>query len=137
MDVKMLLGNNERIKSSFGSVYLTSQRVIYLKKGIITAFKDIMLKDIESIEFSKKRFFWILLLGFSFFSSGLIFSLYVEKIFYAGATGVLFALSFLIYFFIVEQQLVIHASGTSLRLEKVDLSFLRSLREECFRQEKK
>ncbi len=136
-DLKKVLTLNEKTIRQYGSkIILTDKRVIYMKGGINTYFKDISLSSIDSIEFTKRRHLWVVGAGFFVLLSSFALSLFLPH-YIISSLGTGFAiliLSVLGFVFIADKEVIISANNSKMTLNKVDLDFIKELRYACFKK---
>lgn len=136
-DLKNVLTLNEKLIGQYGSkTFLTDKRVIYLKGGINTYYKDISLPSIDSIEFTKQRHLWVVGAGFFVFLTSLVITFFLpEYILSALGTGIfILALSILGFIFVADKEVVIYGSNSKMSIKKVDMDFIKELRYACFKK---
>ena len=135
-DLKNILTLNEKLIGQYPSkTILTDKRLIYLKGGINTHYKDISLSSIDSVEFTKQRHIWVVGAGFFVFLTSLVLAFFLrDYIISALGTGiVIFLLSILGFLFVADKEVIIYANNSKMSIKKVDMDFIKELRYACFK----
>ena len=131
MKIEDLLVPDEKIQENEGDVYLTNKRIIRFRTIFLQSFfKDMPLDNIESIEHSKKRFLWILGVGFAIMALtlliGSLFPELMSLMLLIGIGSLIFA--GVIFFFIVDQEIIIFGSQSTIKIHKKNIEFIRKIR---------
>ena len=132
-----VISKNEKLINTYNSRYhLTTKRIIYLKKGINKHYKDISLSSIDSIEYTKKRYLWIIGSGLFVFLSSIILSLFLrDYIVYSLGTGFLILIvSIIVFIYFADKDVIIFAKNTQMDIQGVGMDFIRELRSACYSQ---
>ncbi len=129
----MLIVGEELIDSFGSKVHLTNKRIIYLKGGLHTHYKDVTLKSIDSIEYSKERSLWMLGAGLIVLISSFVLSFILPKytISAVGTGAVIMAFSIIMFVFFANKEVIIKAGEAKMQIKGTDMDFIKELRDAC------